>query len=743
MALNELYFISAPLNQYFVDKDTGLPLSGGTLTFFRDKDRTTLTGLKDVYELTGADPNYDYTALPNPLTLSTAGTVVNNSSANVALYLRPFTASGELDLYYVVCRNSDGVEQWTRQAWPNITAANDPTSDDYPIQNQIANPQFSRDFLNNDFDTVFSVTAAAAEEYPIAPDWDLVITGTGSVTVRRNAIAGNDNVITSPPFVMDITVSAGVTQCLLRQRFNKNSGIWTSTDTKDIYLSTTILARNELAGSQTVQMFYTESTPAAGMPIEILTGSAVAGSYTLLKGSSATPIPASGNTNTGENAYAEVYISLAEGVRLRLSSIQVVPTLSTAGQNFLDYDSNSSNREQALMGDYYIPALERRTAKSMLQCWDFPKNPEQFTLASFTNVPNYLIDQTLVQNGTANAITYARYQANGINCLQFTTDNFADETFLMCQYLEGADIKPLLEGRMSVNVNAWADRADVGCRVYLYRGSNAAAFPIPSGIVEPAAPVANQYMLGSITTTAGANLGVYALADADPQRGQNWAEIGRNGLGNPHFLLQTMAAPAELATYKHDYGYSQYEITDTAELNDTDKFAIIVTFACPTAITNVYVNSISLAPGDIATRPEPQSAQEVISDAQKYFETSLDAGLTWSGALVRQNSGWTIGYSAGTSSVVGGLALLNPAKYNTEKRATPSRKIKPIEAGADGQVSNMGAMNFPGANETLGALLYEESTSATTHFGTPAGTGWVGGTRIAFRWYADARIGKV
>ena len=132
MPLDERYFVTADLEEYFVDKDSGLPLAAGTLTFYRDTARNTP---KTVFQLTGAPPNYNYTALPNPVVLSSVGTPQNAGGDNIVIYYFPFDDEGELDLYYVVARDSDGVEQFSREAWPNIGAGNDPTDDAVPIQN--------------------------------------------------------------------------------------------------------------------------------------------------------------------------------------------------------------------------------------------------------------------------------------------------------------------------------------------------------------------------------------------------------------------------------------------------------------------------------------------------------------------------------------------------------------------------------------------------------------------------------
>ena len=128
MALNEQYFVTSDLDTYFVDKDSGLPLAQGTLSFYRDVARNTP---KTVYQLTGAPPNYTYTSLDNPIVLSGSGTVQNAGGDNVVIYYYPYDDEGNLDLYYVSCENSAFVNQFTREAWPNITSADNPITSDF------------------------------------------------------------------------------------------------------------------------------------------------------------------------------------------------------------------------------------------------------------------------------------------------------------------------------------------------------------------------------------------------------------------------------------------------------------------------------------------------------------------------------------------------------------------------------------------------------------------------------------
>jgi hypothetical protein len=143
MAIDPSLLIAAPILQdYFVDKTTGAPLSGGIVTMYQDNSRTTL---KNWYYQSGSPGAYTYIPLPNPLTLSDVGTIEDANGNDVIPFFYPYS---ELDNttkqpYYVTVYSSDGILQFTRQNFPfnpgtqtgNVNATN---------ENLIANNEFWR-----------------------------------------------------------------------------------------------------------------------------------------------------------------------------------------------------------------------------------------------------------------------------------------------------------------------------------------------------------------------------------------------------------------------------------------------------------------------------------------------------------------------------------------------------------------------------------------------------------------------
>ena len=597
--LDERFVIAGPLNQYFVDKTTALPLAGGKIFFFKDTDRTTP---KPIFELTGTPPNYSFTALPNPVVLSSVGTIVNSSNTQVLPYYNPFDSDGNVELYFIVCEDANGNEQWTREAWPNITSGNNPTDLPFSIVNQMSNPQFTRTFLQESIAEVITVTAAATQEFPIAPDWSFIISGTGTVTVTQLPIAGNQNIETSPPYVLDIQVGTGITECLLRQRFDVNSGLWASTQDQDVFLAGKVLVTNNDATTLGMTVSYEPSE--GGSPITIISDQFTSLAFSLLTGVTADPIPQSADTKTGANGFIDIFATIPVSSSIKISSFQIVPVF-TANDD-VGFDFASANRAQALMGDYFIPRLEKRREGSYLVGWDFPLNPAQFggfatppsSNGTITATAAYLWDQTIAVRRTADVSVIRSALTDGI---EFTTST-SDEIFYVMQYLDGTQVKEMFYNRLSVNVNGFTtDESTVKGRVFLFRGKSSAAFPV--------LPLD----LGILNFD-----GTFTLTETD------WFDYPRGDREAPVFNLKTTDTSDDILE-DVDYGFNGWQITDAADLDDTDKFAILVTFSVPVSGTKTTINSISVVPGDLPTRPSLEANEEVLDKCQFYYEKSWES----------------------------------------------------------------------------------------------------------------------
>jgi hypothetical protein len=151
MALNPDYIIAPNLNQYFVDKNTGLPMSAGKVKFFSDVNRSIP---KAVFKLSGSPPNYSYIDIGSELPISGVGTLDDGLGNDIVPYYYPFDVDGNVELYFIEVYDSNDVFQYTREAWPNFFSAQ---SDDQKLDvtNYIPNGQFwahnniPADIINN------------------------------------------------------------------------------------------------------------------------------------------------------------------------------------------------------------------------------------------------------------------------------------------------------------------------------------------------------------------------------------------------------------------------------------------------------------------------------------------------------------------------------------------------------------------------------------------------------------------
>jgi hypothetical protein len=200
--------IAAPMLQdSFVDKD-GTPMSGGTVTCYHDNSRTTL---KNWYYQVGQGGTYIYIALPNPLTLSAAGTICDINGVDTIPFFYPYDETDEniRDPYYITIVNHAQTNQITRENFPFVAPGGGTLADVNTFNNLIINNGFWRNIqpntvnvtpytsvtLNNIMLVPESTNLYAA---PIAPSqhdglrWN-------DIQFLKNNVSGND-VVTFIPF---------------------------------------------------------------------------------------------------------------------------------------------------------------------------------------------------------------------------------------------------------------------------------------------------------------------------------------------------------------------------------------------------------------------------------------------------------------------------------------------------------------------------------------------------------------
>lgn len=711
MTLDPKYVVTSDVDTFFVNKDTGLPLANGQLIFYRDSARNVP---KAVYELSGTPPTYTYTSMGAVVTLSTTGTVEDSQGSNQVIYYRPYIldpVSGldVLDLYYVVGQDENGVVQFTREAWPNITPSSSttPVPASAPQNNQISNSTFTNVFLNRGVPTTISVSGAVSQVVPIGPDWALEITGTGSILVSQIPISGNANIVTSPPYVLDINIGGGIGTCYLRQRFNYNSGLWTSNSGFPVFLNGSFIAQNQSGGTVVIGMFYREPT-SGFIPIQIVNAT-VSTLYTLFQGGTVSQIPLSGDTGLGQNGYVDIYFSLAG--HIKISSVELIPSYTTfVSANGIPYSLDSSNRNEAYQGDYYISQLVQKPINSYLVGWDFPQNPFQFApILNISGLPQYIADQTILGTGPIGLMNYGQDLIS--KGLLFNTGN--TQSFYLLQYLSGSAVKEIIFNPLSVNVFGYATSGTITMRVYLYR--------CPSTSIVPFLTVGS---IGNVT-----NSGIFSVSAV------GWTEIPRSGLDTATATLNSVVTNTDILNGNNDYAFTGWELIDATQIGDSQHFAIVTTFAY-TGSNNLFtINSISCVPGNIPCRPAYESADEVLRKCQFYYLKSFSPSIP-----AAQNTGLNSGVSyslqsAGPSALQGGPIVRFSNPMRSAITGPTVTLYNPVAFTADiYDVTNSTSWSGSTAGGVTVTGFYTEGTA-------PAGS--TNGNLTAVNWSADVRLGVV
>lgn len=187
MALDSRYFTSIVLQQEFIDKDTGLPLSSGVVKFWRDAARNVS---KDVFSLSGSPPNYTYVNEGPEITLTDTGVFEK------AYYYYPYNANGDVDLYFIDWYSATNVLQDSREAWPNVVATSENASD---VTNYATNGQF---LLHEDLPATDTLEAGEIRA-------DVTSVAYGGWTFERTPASSATDFITFPRYGSYITDPSG------------------------------------------------------------------------------------------------------------------------------------------------------------------------------------------------------------------------------------------------------------------------------------------------------------------------------------------------------------------------------------------------------------------------------------------------------------------------------------------------------------------------------------------------------
>jgi hypothetical protein len=638
MSLDERYITTVNLEPYFVDKQTGLPLANGKIYFWTDDQRNTP---KTVYELTGAPPNYTYTALPNPITLSSVGTIQNAGGDNIALYYYPYDDNGDIELYYIEVFSDTNVmvPQFTREAWPNVSPGNDPaTNGEGGFVNALSNPQFVEVLFDVDDGLVISYTGNGTTEVEFAPGWFVRIehTNAGSVTINRNSVIGSSVFATNPPYTLSVAAGANIAVLEIVQRLTNNPGIWASTTGIPGYIAASIM----LGNNTSAEMYYQPSVGTERQLLNYTNNSGLPKEY-----NNTTLIPASDNTANSNVGYVDIAVRLNNAGTSLISSIQVVG-LATNEAN-IRFDQEPANRQRAHLAWYYKPQLAYKPIPSYLIGWDFPQNPAQFlgdTVAASAfgaNKSRYFWDQTIIFQGANSGVGITRAPSGA---LRVTTP--VNSQFALIQYLDQKTAREALNNKIAAHLRLTTNRiAQLGGVVSLWYTTDANLPTVTDGTND------------SLVLTLG------ATGKPATFNGANWFEVPRSNLGDAFFDIDPPAT-----TLMNDIALTGWNLNDPTLANGATFFAIVVGFELANAADYFDFHSIGLCAGEMATPPAPKTPSEVLLDSQRfYWKTFLPS------TVPVQNAGVDTGYPQWPAVVAtAGVQNTHQVLLPTPMRATPT-----------------------------------------------------------------------
>ncbi len=349
MALNAQYTTAVSLNEVFLDKSTGLPLSGGTITFYKDESRS---DLKAIYTLSGSPGSYTYTEIDNPVVLNGNGTPSDSpdSGNNIPLYYFPYDEDGELELYYVVVKDQNGVTQFTRQARPNIAT---PAPSKNLFYNFSRNPTFYSWSNSTDYPSIG--TGSSDSTSFVVDDWTYEQDDSSQTieVLRGTFLPGDSSVPGNPVYYLlyDNTSTGSAVQTY--NRFNQSYKSVQTLNGQDVAVSIWVNQVSGVAGQFSItltQNFGTGGSPSSDVTTAVLVvPTLVMGEWTQYEGTAFLPsiFGKTLGTNNNDSLILSMNMPLNKVAQIGMSTIQLEP--GTSVSTFVEQSNNDiTNRTDTI-----------------------------------------------------------------------------------------------------------------------------------------------------------------------------------------------------------------------------------------------------------------------------------------------------------------------------------------------------------------------------------------------------------
>lgn len=718
-------FACFPLQEYFVNKDTGFPLASGVVEFFSD---AAYTVPKNVYQQnqtgTLSNPTYEYTLLGSKLVLSSVGTFVDQNGVDIIPFLYPYTGvppqdptqspQGDPQLYFIRVWNkdpsiyNDAVLQFTRQGWPpNFTSSSNLVDTFESTQNVYTNPQFNvvsftPDPANNKF--TISVTPGGVS-VDIAPGWKISANTATAGDIRIRQIELNAGALTEPSYAIEIDSDVSITDLKLTQRLTQSPRMFYAT-----YVSAFVLAKCTQSISVNVTTTY---VPSNGTSKLILQGATTSdGEFTELGGvaNSSVLIDGTLNVDPPSTGYVDLVTSFDSGRIMQFTSFQAITVQNP--QSLVPYIQQTTPQQTNAQFWYYKPQLEYKPIPSYTLGWDFAMNPFQAegTSGALYNITGpgksyYVADQTILFQSTVNLTTVSKFEERVLKlAVAGGTTSLA-----LVQYLGVNEAQELLRSPLCSQIRAKVSAGTLVGQINLYYTSDAS---LPTLGVNK---TANCYSLVSAVnaTTAAPSVGTGSYG--------NWTKVTRDGYGAAYFNLNTAMTSTNLA------GWNESAVAGIA---NAKYFAIVVSFAEIPDGVNIELEHVTLQKGYIPTAPAAMSFGETLAGLEQYYSKSFAINTQ-----PATNAGTSNCVEWSQAQLASSAGISPPIFYPTRMRVSPSVTIYNPSA-ANNQARNITAGD---CSNTIAATIGTNNFNIS--FTSPGGS--LVSQGVIAHWSADARYGIV
>ncbi len=453
-----------------------------------------------------------------------------------------------------------------------------PTDIGFTTENQITNPQFA--VVN--FVSPYTFSSSVSADIQIGPGWVLSLTSSGSGSAELTQVPLNSSALTknssNASYALRLVLS-GWSDVKLKQRFDQNGMLWANQ-----YVSSNITARSDDANAIISARIVDSMGNVLG---QVLDSTPVGGLFAEYP--DVDQLDNTINTNIPPTAWIEYQLQLQNNIDIYITSIQLIVS---DFQISPVYEQDSIERQIDHTFHYYEPQLAFKPITSLLTGWDFKLNPAQFgTAQTVTNsAAAYVWDQLICLSKLGTIAVDRSPRPEGIS---FTTSQ-PKEAFYTMQYLSGLQVSLIKASNLAVNIDGYSlSGSGVIATVSLFVAQQAGTIPI----------------LPSTIGTLNAD-GTFSLTDS------NWTKIPMiNGYSSSKTIEN--GGPGFDTGFIGFDGLSQYALSITTQL-----FCMVVSYYVPTSGTTVYLNSTSLVPGDIPTRPAPSTYGDVVRECRYYYEKS-------------------------------------------------------------------------------------------------------------------------